>query len=140
MKSIETRRRIEAAPAVVWRVLTDAKALADGATGIVRLEGRIGAGARLRLWSEVAPGRAFALTVTAFEPPARMVWRSGMPFGLFRGVRSFVLTPEGHGTDFHMKEDFSGPLLPLIWPAMPDLRPSFEQFAAGVAAIAENRS
>ena len=36
-----------------------------------------------------------------------------------------------------MREEYSGPLLPLIWRSMPDLQPSFDQFAAGLKARAE---
>jgi hypothetical protein len=36
-----------------------------------------------------------------------------------------------------MREEYTGPLLALIWRSMPDLRPSFEQFAVGLKARAE---
>lgn len=83
----------------------------------------------MKLWSEVAPGRAFALTVTEFDAPGRMVWCSGMPLGLFTGTRSFDLSPMTGGTQFAMREVFSGPLSPLIAKSIPDLTPSFENFS-----------
>ena len=39
-----------------------------------------------------------------------------------------------------MREESSGPLLPLIWRSMPDLGPSFDRFAAGLKARAEAAS
>ena len=61
-----------------------------------------------------------------------------MPLGLFKGVRTFTLTPENGGaTKFVMREEFSGPMLPMIWGSMPDLAPSFEQFASGLKERAE---
>jgi len=36
-----------------------------------------------------------------------------------------------------MREECTGPMLPLIWRSMPDLQPSFEQFASGLKARAE---
>ena len=60
-----------------------------------------------------------------------------MPLGLFKGVRTFSLTPDGTTTRFSMREEYSGPLLPLIWRSMPDLGPSFQQFARGLKAQAE---
>jgi hypothetical protein len=61
-----------------------------------------------------------------------------MPLGLFKGVRRFTLTPrDGGATDFRMREEFSGPLLPLIGRSMPDLQPAFEQFADGLKQRAE---
>ena len=65
-------------------------------------------------------------------------WAGGMPLGLFRGVRTFRLASEGDGrTRFTMREEYTGPLLPLIWRTMPDLGPSFEQFALGLKTRAE---
>jgi hypothetical protein len=68
-----------------------------------------------------------------------MTWAGGMPLGLFRGVRTFTLTPAADGatTRFTMREEYSGPLLPLIGRSMPDLGPSFQQFARGLKERAE---
>ena len=89
--------------------------------------------------SAVAPGRTFPLRVTGFDPGQRMVWTGGMPLGLFRGVRTFTLAPEGDGaTRFAMREAYSGPLAPLIGRSIPDLGPSFRRFAAGLKARAES--
>ncbi len=72
------------------------------------------------------------------NPPGRMVWTGGMPLGLFKGVRTYTLSREASGgTQFHMREEYTGPMLPLMWRAMPDLGPAFEQFAAGLKARAE---
>ena len=137
MKVVEIRRRIAAPPEKVWRHLTDPKALASGRLGVTKIEGEIEKGASLKVWSEASPGRAFAVTVSEFTPHRRMVWSGGMPLGLFKGVRQYNLTPSGDGTEFHMREEFSGPMLPLIWRSMPDLNPSFEKFADGLRALAE---
>ena len=75
--------------------------------------------------------------MTEFAPSERMVWTGGMPLGLFKGVRTFTLTPADGATRFTMREEFSGPMLPLIWRSMPDFGPSFEQFARGLKARAE---
>ena len=79
----------------------------------------------------------FALRVSEFSPPRRMVWSGGMPLGLFTGVRTFTLTPSGEATEFHMREEFSGLMAPLITKSIPDLQPSFEQFADGLRRLAE---
>jgi hypothetical protein len=39
-----------------------------------------------------------------------------------------------------MREEYTGPMLSLIWRSMPDLQPSFEQFAGGLKARAERAS
>jgi hypothetical protein len=137
MKFVEIRRTIAAPPESVWRQLTDAKALAGGGLGVTKIEGEIAPGATLKVWSEASPGRAFAVKVSEFVPNRRMVWSGGMPLGLFKGVRQYNLTPAGNDTAFHMREEFSGPMLPMIWRSMPDLNPSFEKFANGLAALSE---
>ena len=53
-------------------------------------------------------------------------------------MRTFRLASDAGGTRFTMREEYSGPLLPLIWRSMPDLGPSFEQFASGLKARAED--
>ena len=140
MRHYESTALIEAGPEAVWSVLTDAPAYADWDSGVVRVEGRIAPRERIKVVSEANPERAFPVTVTEFAPAERMVWSGGMPLGLFRGVRTFTLAPEDGGTRFAMREEYTGPMLPLVWRSMPDLQPSFEQFARGLKARAEQRA
>jgi hypothetical protein len=85
------------------------------------------------------PGRAFPVEVTAFEPLARLRFRGGMPLGLFRGVRTYELSPTaGGGTAFHVREEYTGPLVGLIWRSMPDLGPSVGRFARGLKLRVES--
>lgn len=137
MKYFEVRAHIDAPPDRVWAILTDAHKLVSAKLGIVKLDGVIRPGGRLKLWAESAPNRAFPLRVTEATTPSRMVWSGGMPLGLFRGVRQFNLSRTATGTDFHMREEYSGLLLPLIWPSIPDLNPWFKKFADGLKAMAE---
>lgn len=136
MKRFAISRQITAAPEKVWSSLTDPAVLTAG-TGITRLEGAPGPDARFRLWAEVTGNRAFAIRVTAWEPTCLMVWESGMPFGVFRGRRSFQLKAAGSGTSFSMEEVFTGPLSGPICRSMPDLTPSFEKFADAIAQAAQ---
>lgn len=137
MKFFETECEIAAPPAKVWGVLTDSQRLVCGGLGLARLDGTIEANARLTLWSEVSPRRAFRVRVTQFQPPRTLVWSGGMRLGLFKGERTFTLTATGTGTRFHMREEYSGLMLPIIWKSIPDLNPSFEQFATGLKCLAE---
>src|SRR2546429_6283591 len=42
---------------------------------------------------------------------------------LFKGVRTYTLTPAGNATThFSMREEYTGPMLPMIWRSMPDHR------------------
>jgi hypothetical protein len=139
MKHYEASATIDAPPEDVWAILTDAPAYAQWDSGVQKVDGRIAPGEKIKVVSEANPGRAFPVKVSEFEPARRMVWSGGMPLGLFKGVRTFTLTPEGSATRFDMREEYSGPLLPMIWKSMPDLGPSFEQFARGLKSKAESR-
>jgi hypothetical protein len=139
VKSYEATSTIQAPPDTVWTVLTDASTYTDWDSGVKRIEGRIAPGEKLKVESEANPGRAFPVKVTQFEPAKAMTWSGGMPLGLFKGVRTFTLTPaEGGATRFDMREEYRGPMLPLIWRSMPDLQPSFDQFAQGLKTRAES--
>lgn len=137
MRFYEVEQDIAAPAEKVWAILTDAPRLVAGGLGVTRIDGAIVPAGRIKLWSEVSPGRAFPLSVGVFEPPARMTWNGGMPLGLFNGVRTFTLTPTSAGTRFRMHEAFTGLLAPLIFRSIPDLTPSFRKFALGLKTLAE---
>jgi uncharacterized protein YndB with AHSA1/START domain len=138
VKYFESGSTINAAPERVWAVLTDGARFSEWDSGVDRVEGKIAPGNTIKLYVKVNPGRAFPLKVTDFTAPRRMVFKGGMPLGLFQGVRTYTLEPNGGGTDFHMREEYTGPLLGMIWGSIPDLGPSFEQFARGLKARVEN--
>ena len=95
-------------------------------------------GERLKVYSKLSPGRAFPVRVTELDASVRMVWSSGMPFGLFKGVRTFSLTPiAGGATEFALREVFTGPMLKLIGRSIPDMTDAFAAFASGLKARAE---
>jgi hypothetical protein len=127
MKSYEAAATIQASPDAIWPILTDGANYSAWDSGVIRVEGRIAPGEKIKVVSSANPKRAFPVKVTEFEPGKRMVWTGGMPLGLFKGVRTYTLTPEADGTTkFTMREEYSGPLLGMIWKSMPDLQPSFD--------------
>jgi len=138
MKFYEAAATIEASPEVVWSVLKDGPTYSTWDSGVERVEGSIASGKRIKVHSEVSPGRVFPVKVHLEEAGGTMTWTGGLPLGLFRGVRTFTVTPTKDGrTEFKMREEFIGPLLGLIWRSMPDLAPSFDQFAAGLKVRVE---
>jgi uncharacterized protein YndB with AHSA1/START domain len=139
MRFYEATSTNAAGPDAVWAVLTDGASWAAWDSGVVGVEGRIAPGERIKIRTEVAPGRTFPVTVTTFEAPQRLAFTGGMPLGLFRGVRTYTLTPEpGGGTAFFVREEYTGLLLGLLWRSMPDLGPSFEKFAHGLKQRVES--
>ena len=131
---------IAAPQSVVWHVLTDRQTLLEGDFGLLSLEGDLKAGGRLNLRAAIAPKQSFKLNVSVFEPDHLMVWTGGMPFGLFTGTRRFSLTPQGASTKFALHEVFTGPMAGVIRKSMPDLQPSFDQFADALKRLSEERA
>jgi hypothetical protein len=141
MEFYEAGADIRATADVIWRILTDAPGLSRWDSGVDRVEGTIAPGEKIKVHVKANPGRAFPVKVTEFDPGRRMVWSGGMPLGLFKGVRTYTLEPSADGiTRFTMREEYTGPMLRMIWRSIPDLGPSFAQFAAGLKAEAESRA
>jgi hypothetical protein len=131
---------IAASSEAVWAVLTEGAGWAGWDSGVDGVDGSIAPGSTITIRSKAAPGRTFPVKVTTFDPSRTLVFSGGMPLGLFRGVRTYRLTPSGLGTRFEMREEYSGPLASIMWRSMPDLGPSFAQFAKGLKARVERRS
>jgi hypothetical protein len=141
MKSFEATALIQAEPARVWEVLTDVGSWPAWDSGIKSLEGRAETGTTIKLETEANPGRTWPVKVAELDPAKRMVFKGGMPLGLFRGTRTYTLAPDGPAaTRFTMREEFTGPLAPLIGRSIPDLGPGFERFARGLKDRSEAAS
>lgn len=128
---------IRATPAQIWKQLADAKAQAKWNSTLSKLEGTIAKGEKLRIEVPVAPGRAFTPKVAELVENERMVWSDGMA-PMFKGERTFTLSPKGDGTtEFEMREVFSGLMLPMIRGSLPDFRPVFDTYAADLKRACE---
>ena len=139
MKIYSATTTINASPTTIWSFLTEAKGYPNWDPGMDRVEGNIALGEKIKVFTKLSPGRAFPVEVTEFVPGQKMTWAGGMPLGLFKGVRTFTLSPKGDGsTEFTTREEFSGPLLPLFGRSIPDMTKTFEDFAAGLKAAAES--
>jgi uncharacterized protein YndB with AHSA1/START domain len=132
MKSFEASATINAPPERVWAVLADSAGWPTWDSGIDDVEGVLAPGQKVTIRSTVAPGRAFPVKVTRFERDDCLELTGGLPLGLFRGVRSYLLRRSGSATQFTMREAYHGPLAGLITRSIPDLQPSFEQFVQGL--------
>ncbi len=132
MKECEASIRIDAPPARVWSVLVDTGAWPEWDPSCERIEGTVAPGATVKAFTKLSPGRAFPVKVSELVPQERMTWSGGMPFGLFRGVRTFTLSPDGAGTKFALREVFSGPMLAVIGKSLPDMTEAFQGFVRGL--------
>lgn len=128
---------IRARPEDIWARLTNAAGFPSWNSTVTSIEGEIAQGQRLTIRVPIAPGRAFKPRVTALESGKRMVWSDGMA-PMFKGERTFVLTPKADGTtEFSMSEVFAGLMLPMIKRALPDFGPVFEQYATDLKRACE---
>jgi hypothetical protein len=131
---------IDAEPAAIWAVLVDGSAWPEWDSAVVRMEGTIAPGEKVTVYPEVNPKRGFPVKVVEFVPGDRMVWRGGMPWGLFTGTRTYTLTRQPDGrVRFDMRERYTGPLAGLITKSIPDLSGSFSRFADGLKHRVESR-
>lgn len=137
MKSVAAEIAIAAPPETVWSVLVDTARWPNFDPFCDRIEGSIALGGTVKAFTKLAPGRAFPVKVAVLDQPKLMIWRGGMPLGLFVGVRTYAITPEGSGSRFAMREEFSGPMLGLIEKSLPDMTEPFAAFCAGLKASAE---
>lgn len=120
----------------IWALLTDAADFPRWNSTVTSIEGEIAPGGKLQLRVPITD-RVFKLKVSGYEEGRRMVWSDGAP-PMFKGERTFTLTPNDDGTvRFHMVEVFTGLMLPMIKGSLPDFGPVFEQYAADLKREAE---
>ena len=140
MKYFTASANIKAPKETIWKIITDAPNYPTWDPGVIRIEGTIASGNKITAYSKISPNRGFPVTVSEFKRGERMAWSSGMPFGLFSGVRTFTLTPRPDGSiDFTLREQFDGALLPIFGRSIPDLTATFEDFVKGLKAYAERQ-
>lgn len=128
---------IEQKPEIIWNILTDGPSYPEWEPYCDKIEGTIALGNKIKAFSKLSPGRAFPVKVAEFTPHTKMAWLGGMPFGLFKGVRTFVLSPKNGAIEFTLTEEFSGPLLGLFKKTIPDMSQAFAEFAQGLKKRAE---
>lgn len=135
---VRVGRHIDAPPETVWAVLTDGAQYPAWNSTITSFDGVIEPGGSIVLTNTIDPDREFELEVTRFEPTHLMVWEDGGR--AFHGARTFELAPApGGGTDFVMVEVFTGTMMGMIAPRLPDFRPAFDDFARDLETEAVKR-
>ncbi len=138
MKCFSAATIIQASLETTWNILVDGTNWLQWNPTITKIEGNITLGETLKIYTKINPNQAFPVKVSEFIPYERMVWTSGMPFGLFKGERIYSLSKQMEGcVEFSMREMFSGLMAPLITQSIPDLQPSFDEFAASLKKRAE---
>jgi hypothetical protein len=114
---LDTAIEIAAAPAAVWRVLTDFAAYAAWNPFIRHVEGEARPGTRLTATMHPAGRRpmTFRPFILSAEEDVALIWRGSLPIpGLFDGEHAFLLTSTGTGARLHHSEAFRGLLVPFV--------------------------
>ena len=126
------RINIQADPAIVWSLLTNAADFPRWNSTVTSLAGEIRVGETLQLKSTLDENRIFKLKVKEVEPEKRLVW------GDSQGSRVYTLAKgAGANVTFTMSEKIGGLFFPLFARFIPPFDESFEQFAADLKKEAE---
>lgn len=136
-KAFEARTQIDRSPEQVWDVLVDTQAWPQWDPFCEKIEGAVREGGTIKAYTTLSPGRAFPVKVAHLDKGRKMIWRGGMPFGLFVGERTFTLEPKDEGTAVVVREEFRGPLSGLIAKSIPDMSEAFDAFVAGLKERSE---
>src|SRR5262249_1173480 len=107
----ESTCTINASPAAVWTILTDASRYDEWNPEMLAIDGRFALGERITAQVRIGSGsiRRVPMRVTAFETPTNMEWTGGLPLGLFVGKRTFTVTAGTGGAQFRLHLRMSGP-------------------------------
>ncbi|MEM7337375.1 MAG: SRPBCC domain-containing protein [Actinomycetota bacterium] len=140
--AIHTEIDIDAAPEVVWSVLTDLDGYAEWNPFMTESSGTVAVGERLTNRMHPPGGRAitFKPTVTAVDHGRVFEWLGRLWVnGLFDGRHRFELTPiAGGGTHLDHSESFSGVLVRVLRSSLDtQTREGFEAMNAALKARAE---
>ena len=136
MKSYEAKRLITARKSTVWEIITDGGNYTVWDSGITHISGGLRNGGTIRVRSRTCGNRTFRLRVRQI-PGEAMTWTGGLALGLFKGVCTFTLTSHGEKTLLHVRQDFSGPLLGLLWTTVPDTEWAIAGYVNAVKKRAE---
>ena len=124
---------IQADPAIIWALLTNASDFSRWNSTIVSIDGQIRPGETIRLKSTLDAKRTFKLKVKTFESERKLVW------GDAQGERVYLLDAvDAQTIRFSMSEKIGGLMYPLYGRFIPPFDASFEQFAADLKAEAEH--
>lgn len=135
-RTVRVQAEISASPERIWALLTDAAGMSRWNSTVSAIDGEIALDQKLAIRVPISP-RTFTPTVTVFDPPKRMIWQDGIA-SVFRGRRTFEIEPLATGSSrFVMTETFSGVLMPMIGPSLPDFAPVFAHYAADLKRAAE---
>src|SRR5688500_92298 len=82
----------------VWALMTNAADFPRWNSTVKSMEGKIGMGEVVKLVATIAPTRSFNLKIIEFVPEKKMVWTDEKTNPMFKGIRTYTLTPKADGS------------------------------------------
>jgi hypothetical protein len=138
MREFNASTTIDASPETVWNILTDAAAYPAWDPTVLRFEGIIAPGEKIRPVVRLSPEQSPPYKVTGFVPGREMTWQAGIRLGLLKIIRIYSLRPLEDGrTELAVQERIGGLLQPIFSRSLPGLRRTYNAFAASLKARAE---
>ncbi len=141
MKQISSSVEINASADCVWQILTDSPRLSEWNTFLVRLEGTIQPGKKLKVSLKLPGGKpmTFRPKVLTAETNQELSWLGHFGFGgFFKGQHRFTIEPLDESTvRFTQEETFSGLFRPLLGSLLRKTGGAFEDMNRGLKARAE---
>lgn len=123
---------IQADPAIVWTLLTNAHDYTRWNSTVTSLEGEIKLGEKIRLMSYLDEKRVFKIKIKEMDPEKSMTWGDG------KGSRVFTLEKIDNKTlKFSMREKIGGLMFPMYAKYIPPFDESFNKFASDLKKEAE---
>jgi uncharacterized protein YndB with AHSA1/START domain len=123
---------INADPAIIWSLLTNASDFTRWNSTVTMLEGEIKLGEKIRLMSVLDEKRVFKIKIKEMNPERSMTWGDG------KGSRVFTLEELGNGiTKFTMTEKIGGLTFPMWAKYLPPFEENFDQYASDLKKEAE---
>lgn len=142
MREIKTEIIIDAPLKKVWNVLTDNEKYGEWNPFILKMEGRLKEGEKLKNVLLIdGKKETFKPVILAFEPEKKLEWVGTLPLGMLRGQHYFILEKiNNNQTKLRHGEQFSGWLSGLIMNKICEpTRNGFQQMNAALKLRAEAR-
>ncbi|SDK85495.1 Ribosome association toxin PasT (RatA) of the RatAB toxin-antitoxin module [Arthrobacter sp. ov407] len=136
MHCVEAEALIKARGSTVWDIITDARNYAVWASGITHVTGEPRNGGTIRIRTRTGGSRVVRLRVQQM-PGEVMTWTGGLPLGLFTGLCTFTLDPEGGMTRLRVNVEFTGLLRGVLWNAVADTQQALIDYVNAVKKRAE---
>ena len=122
MRELRTEIDIQATAEDIWKILMDFERFPEWNPFVRSISGeaKVGAGLSVRIEPEGGMGMTMMPKVIAADQAKKFAWKGKLLFaGLFDGQHEFMLEDQGGGkTKFVHREEFSGILVPILWPML----------------------